>query len=129
LFFVEANDLPLEGLSSLRVRFELTGPGEVWLDDVQLCALLFQDAEKNALLKLIAPADLKLDGGRVRDCIQLLEGYWPRFLRDNVPASRTPLVRRPDPLARRPDEPEPSSGFFDRVKSLVPKKLGVPFLR
>ncbi len=128
-FVVEANDLPLEGLSSLRVRFELTGPGEVWLDDVQLCALVFQQAEKNALLKLIAPADLKLERRRVRDCLQLLEGYWPRFLLDNVPASQDPLVRRPEPIARRPDEPEASPGFFDRVKSLVPKKLGVPFLR
>jgi hypothetical protein len=129
LFVVEASDLPLEGLASLRVRFELTGPGEVWVDDVQLCALVFQGAEKNALLKLIAPADLKLERRRVRDCIELLEGYWPRFLRDNVPASQTPIARRPEPMARRPDEPQPSPSFFDRVKSLVPKKLGVPFLR
>jgi hypothetical protein len=128
-FVVEANDLPLEGLSSLRVRFELTGPGEVWLDDVQLCALVFQQAEKNALLKLIAPADLKLDRRRVRDCLQLLEGYWPRFLLDNVPASQAPLVRRPEPTPQPTEEPQGPPGFFDRMKALVPKKLGVPFLR
>ena len=128
-FVVEAGDLPLEGLSSLRVRFELTGPGEVWLDDVQLCALVFQQAEKNALLKLIAPADLKLERRRVRDCIELLEGYWSRFLLDNVPAAQAPLARRPEPIAQRPAEPQQSPGFFDRMKSLVPKKLGAPFLR
>jgi hypothetical protein len=128
-FVVEATDLPLEGLASLRVRFELTGPGEVWLDHVQLCALFFQQAEKNALLKLIAPADLKLERRRVRDCLDLLEGYWPRFLLANVPASHDPLARRPAPPPRRPDEPQEPPSLLDRMKALAPKKLGIPFLR
>ena len=35
------NDLPLESRGEMRVRFELSGPGEVWLDNVKLYDLLF----------------------------------------------------------------------------------------
>jgi hypothetical protein len=123
LFAVGAKDLPLEGLSRLRVRFTLVGPGEVWLDDVQLTALLFNEVERNALLKMIAPADLKLQQGQVRDCIQLLEGYWPRFLAAHVPRAPAPVVRRSPPRPDPPQEPEKPPGWVDRMRAFVPKRL------
>ena len=36
------------------------------------------------LSKLITLADAKLCNGQIRDCINLLDGYWPRFLDENV---------------------------------------------
>jgi hypothetical protein len=122
-FVVEAADLPLAGLSRLQVRFDLLGPGEAWIDDVQFCAVVFSQAEKNALLKLIEPANVKLDRGQVRDCLQLLEGYWPRFLAENVPIREPSVVRRPRPPADRPPETEESPGVVDRMKAFVPKRI------
>ena len=123
---VEVRNLPLERLSKLRVRFDLMGTGEVWIDDVTLCKLAFSKKERVELFKLIAPADYKLSRGEVGDCIQLLEGYWPRFLAANVPLAEVPVSRKPDltqPPPQRPQQPEQSTGFLDRVKGLLPRKL------
>ena len=76
----QVNDLPLEGLTSLHVRFDLMGPGEVWIDNVQLYHLLFSRAEMVELSKLITLADVKLQSRQIGDCLQLLDGYWPQFL-------------------------------------------------
>ena len=104
------DDLPLEGLTQLRVRFDLMGPGEVWVDDVQVYSLAFSRAEMVELSKLIALADVKLQQREIGDCLRLLEGYWPRFLAENVPlpAGATPLrdewpPSRPSPSRSRPN--------------------------
>ena len=55
----QVDDLPLEGLTSLHVRFDLVGPGEVWIDDVQVYHLSFSRAEMVELSKLITLADVK----------------------------------------------------------------------
>ena len=59
-YIFQVDDLPLEGLTSLRVRFDLMGPGEVWVDDVQVFGLAFSRSEMVELSKLIALADVKL---------------------------------------------------------------------
>ena len=67
-YVFQVDDLPLEGLTSLRVRFDLMGPGEVWIDDVQLFGLAFNRSELVELQKLITLADVKLQerpGGRL----------------------------------------------------------------
>ena len=99
------DDLPLEGLGPLRVWLELSGPGDVWIDDAQLFHLYFTDNERVELTKLIALADVKLQNGQISDCIYLLQGYWPRFLETNVPLTPGSLdrdrLRRPKLAARR----------------------------
>jgi hypothetical protein len=35
------NDLPLESHGQMRIKFEMTGPGEVWLDEIKTYDLLF----------------------------------------------------------------------------------------
>ena len=47
-YIFQVDDLPLEGLSLLHVRFDLMGQGEVWVDDVQLFDLAFNGAELRA---------------------------------------------------------------------------------
>lgn len=88
--------LPREGLSNLRVGFELMGAGEVWIDDVQIFDLAFSEAERYELSKLISLASVVLEKGQLADCAQLLEGYWPQFLVNYVPLTQanTPIAQR-----------------------------------
>jgi hypothetical protein len=124
-YVIPVDDLPLEGLTSLRVRFDLMGAGEVWIDDVQVFGLVFQQPELVELSKLITLAEVKLQNGQVGDCLRLLEGYWPRFLEENValPAGAVPAdtaVMKPPPDEEKPPE---RSGWLNRVKDLVPESL------
>ena len=112
-YIVQFDDLPLDGLSQMRVRLDLMGAGEVWADDVQLFDLAFNESELRALYKLLTLADLNLQNGQVGDCMKLLNGYWPRFLMQNVPLAagraRAGLEarRRPVPGTRLPTTSPP----------------------
>ena len=115
--------MPLEGLTSLHVRFDLMGPGEAWIDNVQLYHLLFSRAEMVELSKLITLADVKLQSRQIGDCLQLLDGYWPRFLEANValpPPSPADTAAKDRPADEKPPE---RTGWFDRMKDWVPKSL------
>jgi hypothetical protein len=135
-YVFQVDDLPLEGLASLRARIDLMGRGEVWIDDVQMYHLAFSRPEIVELSKLITLADVKLQNGQVSDCLHLLEGYWPRFLVENVPlppgidpASKTPGNVAEQPAAKRPPTEEKNppaadrTGFFEKMKSLWPDSL------
>lgn len=120
MFVVHVGDLPLDAPCPLRLRLELMGPGEVWIDEIQLSDLAFSRRERVELYRLIMPVEVKLEAGQLGDCVRLLEGYWPRFLVNHV---------RPAPVARREPAPsapppEPSSpGFADRLRAWVPERL------
>ena len=122
------NDLPLEGLSQLHVRFDLMGKGEVWVNDVQLYDLHFNEMELHALYKLITLADATLQNGQIGDCLKLLGGYWPRFLDQHV--SPAPDAAGSGAIAAKPpegtppkQEPPQQTGLMDRVKNMLPDKL------
>ena len=124
-YVFQVNDLPLEGLSQVRVRFDLLGPGEVWMDEVQVFDLAFTKRERVELSKLIALADVKLQNGQVGDCLRLLEGYWPRFLERHVPLPpgtlpNESLADKNNAPAKRSPPPE-RSGWLDRWRGTVPK--------
>ena len=124
-YVIQVDDLPLEGMASLRVRFDMMGAGEVWVDDVQLFDLAFSRSEVVELGKLITLADFKLQHGQVGDCLRLLEGYWPRFLEENVPlpAGATTVdtvIAQPHPAEQKPPE---RSGFLNRFKDMLPESM------
>jgi hypothetical protein len=134
-YIFQVDDLPLDGLSSLKARFDLTGPGEVWIDDVQVYNLAFSRPEILELSKLITTADVKLQNGQVCDCLRMLEGYWPRFLDENVPLpSDAPhgakLAARPaeqsEEQAAPAEESAPQNsdrtGLLNRMKNIWPEK-------
>jgi len=98
-YWFQIDDLPTNGLTDLRVGFDLMGAGEVWLDDVQIFDLWFYDNERDDLIKNIGLADFNLSSGQLADCQRFLEGYWPRFLKQHVPRESM-LVR--NPTANRP---------------------------
>lgn len=122
---ININDLPLEGLSPLRLRFDTVGAGDIWIDDIRLEALSFSLEENFALLKLLAPADIKLQNGQVADCLELLEGYWPHFLIRNVPLPEIPISQRPDSPPRAAENPEDPAGkgLMGRMKQWLPEKF------
>ena len=105
------------------------GPGEVWVDDVQVFGLAFSKPELVELSKLITLADVKLQNGQIGDCLRLLEGYWPRFLEENValPAGTVPVGTPAESLATKPrpaeEKPPERSGLLNRVKDMVPESL------
>ena len=124
-FILPVNDLPLESLSAVRVRFELLGPGEVWIDDVHLSEMEFDRNEQLLLMRVMAPGIVHLQNGQVADCIRLLEGYWPQFLVEHVPSSEPSPHRGEAATASAQPAPDAdhSNGIFDRIKSFVPHRL------
>ncbi len=123
-FYVHVFDLPLENTGYIHLRFELTGPGEVWIDDIQLCELFFTEKERKALVRLLTPADLMLQNGQVGECLRLLEGYWSRFLVAHVPLAQTPVVQKPEPPGSPAGEPGARSArLLDRLKNWAPERL------
>ncbi len=123
-YIFQVYDLPLDGVGQMRVRFDLMGPGQVWIDDVQVSDLAFNRTELVELSKLITVASSKLQRGHVGDCIRLLEGYWPRFLERNVPLGAEGLARRPPkPQPDPPRQPERTGNVLDRLRGFVPRPL------
>ncbi len=125
-YVAQFDNLPVDGFTTLRVRFELLGRGEVWIDDLQLYHLRFREAERVELFKLGTSAQLKLKDGHYSDCLRLLEGYWPQFLLAHVPLMESPVAQRPVerqavlPESKVAPPTEGSTGFMDRLRGWVP---------
>ncbi|MEX2121933.1 MAG: family 10 glycosylhydrolase [Pirellulales bacterium] len=119
----EFPDLPTARLSDLKIRFELSGPGEVWIDEVRLLNLeQLAESQLLALAKTIGSAGVALDNRRYSDCLRLLDGYWPRYLTSHVVLTEQPLVgdKPSRPKAAAPAEPPTEkTGVLDRVKRAV----------
>ncbi len=132
-YAILVNDLPLESGGQMRVRFEISGPGEIWFDNVTMYDLLFPlrwypnaRAEIVQLLKVIHAAKSAFEAGQVADCVRLLEGYWPRFVATYTPLVQPALAVQPAPVASPPSSPpadqnqQPTPGISDRIKRIVP---------
>jgi hypothetical protein len=130
-FAIFVRDLPLQSRGQMRIAFELTGAGEVWLDNVKLSSVLwtFSDDSKADCLQLSRmwfAANSALDAGQITDCSRIIDGYWPRFILEYRPPN-APLVAERVAPARGPASPpqpdqgqEPSPGFGDRLKRFLP---------
>ena len=117
-------DLPLSGLTQLRVRVDLMGAGEVYIDDMQLFDLSFNEREHRELAKLITVAQYQLQSGRLGDCLRVLDGYWPTFIAQHAPVEPTALAKAPKPPAAAPEPPKPPAnrtGLLDKVKDAIPR--------
>ena len=92
MFEYQINDLPLADLGPLTIRFEHTGRGNVWLDDVVISDLYFSENERKELSRLITQAHFALTEGKFVECGRLLDGNWPRFLQRYVPLPATKVA-------------------------------------
>ena len=123
-YIFQVDDLPPEGCEQMRVRFDLMGPGTVWIDGVELYQLKFSKNERVELSKILESARRALNSGELADCRRLLQGYWPRFLEQHVAAAEPQLARQAR-LPRRPTSPpraaQDDPGPLDRLKGVLPK--------
>jgi hypothetical protein len=115
-FAVGVNDLPLDSKGRMRVRFELTGAGDVWIDEAQLYDVLFPlsfyqytKEEKLELVKLRHKASSAYKNEQFSDCVRSLESYWPRFLLTYLPLVQPAVANQvapvpPQPVAQQPND-------------------------
>ena len=127
-FVFPVTDLPLDGLSDLRVQFELRGAGKVSIDDVELFDLWFTEGERVELLKIVTTAGMRLENAQYADCLQLLEGYWPRFLAEHITLPEGATVQSESLPQRNPREARRTpaveqKGFREKVYDLLPDSL------
>ncbi len=132
-YAILVDDLPLDSNGRMRVRFELVGAGEVWLDNVILYDLLFPlkfyqnaQAEIKQFFILIHAAQRAFEAGRITDCVRLLESYWPRFITAYTPPVQPQIVIDDAPRKELPSSPpadqseEPGPSVSERLKRMVP---------
>jgi hypothetical protein len=81
------NDLPGE-LTDIQISFTASGGGTIWLDRVELRDRWLDDFESKTLKQLLNLAGYKLhEQGDLVGCLNILEGYWPRFVAQYYPES------------------------------------------
>ena len=84
-FVLQIDDLPPRGVESLRVRFDLLGPGAVQVDDVRVFDLAFDEPQRVQLSRFLAVLEQRLAADDVGSCVLALDSYWPHFLQAHVP--------------------------------------------
>jgi hypothetical protein len=126
------NDLPLQSGEKMRVRFELSGDGEIWIDEIQTYDLLFplpfysgKDAEYWEFVKLRTSTEKDIQKGRIADCVRRLEGYWPRFYSAYTPVAPRRVATQPPPQAdpiSPPAEPaeQHSPSLGEKLRNAIP---------
>jgi hypothetical protein len=138
------NDLPMDSRGKMRVVFEITGPGEMWLDNIIMYDLLFPlswygnaKAETFQLFKLTRAAETAYEKEQISDCLQLLDGYWPRFVMTHTPPVAPKVATLPAPASAGPPDQrqesqaspaappanegqQPVPGVSDRLKRWMP---------
>jgi len=121
-FVLQVDDLPAHGLESLRVRFDLLGPGSVEIDGVRVFDLAFDESQRVQLSRRLSVMEQRLAAGDLGSCLIELDTYWPRFLAafvsdEAVAALREDSLRVPGGPAQPPVSPTERSGsMFDRVR-------------
>ncbi len=124
-FVLQVNDLPQSGLTDLRIRFDLMGPGDVWLDDVQLFDLALSTDEQIQLSKIVGLADFQLRQGKFADCERTLRGYWPQYLIRVVPPQVKRIATLPPSIDIPPTNPrarpQKENSLLNRVRNILPR--------
>jgi len=122
-FVLQVDELPAEPVESLRVRFDLLGPGRVQIDDVRVFDLAFDDSQRARITTAVSLLEHQATHGDLGGCLVGLEGFWPMFLEAFVSdaAVAAMKVAAAPPAAAPPAAAEPADrqagGMFDRLKS------------
>ena len=121
-FVLQVDDFPAEPVESLRVRFDLLGPGRVQIDDVRVFDLAFDDSQRSRITTAVSLLEHQQSSGDLGGCLVGLEGYWPMFLEAFVSdAAVAAQQAAPEPTPVPPVAPQPADrqagGMFDRLKS------------
>jgi len=104
---VRATQIPEGGLDTARVRFELLGPGRLWVDDVSVVGDLLGESERlNARRDLMAALSAYREK-RYADFARLAGSHWARNVAGGPPAAtvagdRSGVIRTGDASALPP---------------------------
>ncbi len=143
-FAVHFGDLPSEGLTDVRIGFDLMGPGQVSIDKVEVFDRWFDENDVKAMTQMLASTTpLLSDPIGYERCRQLLTSYWPSFLDQFIELKDTPAGSAGTGVGK-PVEPEAPSQFgtistaeedneiqeieepkvpmFRRIRNLVPQR-------
>jgi len=119
LFVLQVDDLPATSVESLRVRFDLLGPGGVQIDEVRVFDLAFDETQRGDIARQVARIDHRIKAGDVGGALLDLEGHWPAFLEafvsDDAVAARARAEDEPQAATPAP-QPEARQGMFDRLR-------------
>ena len=123
-FVLQVDDLPTQGVESLRVRLDLLSGGSVQIDDVRVFDLAFDESQRVQLSKMLALVDHHLAAGEWGACLGELDTHWPEFLRAFVPAASSPaaVADAPPPagqnagLEKAAPQPAPRTSVLERVR-------------
>ena len=121
-YVLQVDDLPARGLESLRVRFDLLGPGAVQIDGVRVFDLAFDEQQRVQLSRRLAAIDERLQADDLGACVVELDTYWPRFLATFVTddaviaAERRQLRTAAEPRPAAGGPVERSGSILDRVR-------------
>ncbi len=126
-YLFHVDNLPLTGLTELRVGFDLMGAGRVWIDDVQVFDRWFYENERDELLKSIVLANFQIEDKNPLACHRFLDSYWPRFLLKHVGAEPRVAENTGQPSADDngdpPVEEHRDPSVLDRLRGLMPKRI------
>ncbi|MCH2128062.1 MAG: family 10 glycosylhydrolase [Pirellulaceae bacterium] len=126
---LQADDLPLNGLGDMRLRMDVFGEGDVLIDHIQTSILApFSINERRGLLAIIGLASRHLNKGDYGKCQQVLDGYWIRFLEENVELPATRLAAQPQivplpDLQSSPEDETSDDSWFDNVNQRLRRWL------
>ena len=123
-YVLQVDDLPAHGLESLRVRFDLLGPGTVEIDGVRVFDLAFDESQRVQLSRRLSVMEERLRASDLGSCLVELDTYWPRFLAEFVTddavaamaAVRDDAMRGTEGPAQPTPPAERSGSMFDRVR-------------
>jgi hypothetical protein len=124
-YVIVVDDLPVRGLTNIRVGFDLMSAGQVEIDNLQVYDLWFQPREYRELMKEVSLAYSLQKEGRVADSYQFLNAFWPRYISRYTPPGFPEVARRlDDTINKRPETPQwPSMpNVLQQFKDL-PQKL------
>jgi len=124
------DNLPLDTRGRIQIRFELVGPGELWIDTLNLYDLLFphdfyaeSSQQKLALLRKIHSAESAHSEGRFFECWRQLDDYWLQYVQYHLPIVKPTAERAASETAVAPPvpaKPPESPSLSERVKQYVP---------
>ena len=81
-FAVHFDDIPEKPVRELRIGFDLIGPGEVWIDNVQIYDRWLDENDSKAVTQMLASIGPLLNQDESFErCRKILNSYWPTFLR------------------------------------------------
>ena len=124
-YVIVVDDLPVRGLTDIRVGFDLMSAGQVEIDNLQVYDLWFQPREYRELMKEVSLAYSHQKQGRVADSYRFLNAFWPRYISRYRPPEFPKIARRlDDTINEGPETPQwPSMpNVLQQFKDL-PQKL------